>query len=82
MVAVAVIGAGAVGAASTAYSANKAAKAQTDAANKAADISMSMYDTTRGDLSPYRDIGGQAATDMSRRLADLTAPIVMDHATI
>ena len=82
MVAVAVIGAGAVGAASTAYSANKAAKAQTDAANKAADISMSMYDTTRGDLSPYRDIGGQAATDMSRRLADLTAPIVMDQATL
>ena len=82
MVAVAVIGAGAVGAASTAYSANKAAKAQTDAANKAADISMSMYDTTRGDLSPYRDIGGQSATDMSRRLADLTAPIVMDQATL
>ena len=82
MVAVAVVGSGIVGAASTAYAANKAAKAQTDAANKAADTSMAMYDKTRADLSPYRGIGLQATDDMSRRLADLTAPIVMDQATL
>ena len=82
MVAVAVIGAGAVSAASTAYSANKAAKAQTEAANKAADISMDMYRQTRSDLEPFRQIGMQATDDMSNRLADLTAPIVMDQATL
>lgn len=82
MVAVAVIGAGAVGAASTAYGANKAADAQTRAADKAAETSMAMYEKTRGDLAPFRDIGGQAATDMSHRLGDLTTPIVMDQATL
>lgn len=82
MVAVAVIGAGALGAASTAYSANKAAKAQTAAADKAADTSMAMYDKTRADLAPFRDIGGTATAEMGRRLADLTSPIVMDQATL
>lgn len=82
MVAVAVIGAGALGAATTAYSANKAAGAQKEAAQKAADTSMAMYERTRADLTPFRDIGGQAAADMSTRLADLTSPIVMDQATL
>jgi len=82
MVAVAVVGAGVVGAASTAYAANKAADAQTAAANKAADTSMAMYNQTRSDLSPYRNIGNQAASDLSARLDDLTSPIVMDQATL
>lgn len=82
MVAVAVIGAGAVSAASTAYSANKAAKAQTEAANKAADISMDMYRQTRSDLEPFRQIGIQATDSMSNRLVDLTSPIIMDQATL
>jgi hypothetical protein len=81
-VATAIIGAGAVGAAATAYSANKAADAQKSAANTAANTSLSMYNTTRGDLSPYRDIGGVAANDLTARLDDLTAPIVMDQAEL
>jgi hypothetical protein len=40
---------------------------------------LTMYNTTRGDLSPYRDIGQVAAsTDLTNRLSDLTSPITVD----
>lgn len=81
-VAVAIIGAAAVGGAVTAYSANKASKAQTNAANKAAETSMAMYQQTRGDLSPYRQAGIDAQTELQQRLPFLTSPIVMDQATL
>ena len=81
-VATAIIGAGAVGAAATAYSANKASEAQTNAANTAANTSLSMYNTTRGDLAPYRQIGQQASDQLSSQLSDLTKPITMDQATL
>lgn len=74
----AVIGAGVLGAGATIYGANKAAEAQTNAAKTAADTSLSMYNTTRGDLSPYRDIGQTASTDLTNRLSDLTSPISVD----
>lgn len=74
-VATAVIGAGLIGAGATAYGANKAASAQTNAANLAAQTSMNMYNTTRGDLAPFRAIGGQAATQLGTQLKDLTTPI-------
>ncbi len=86
MVAVAIIGAGAVGAAATAYSANKAANAQTEAANIAAGIAKDsasyakgVYNTTYSDLAPYRELGTKAANDLSSRLDYLTSPIVMDQ---
>lgn len=79
-VATAVIGG--LGAAATVYGANKAAEAQTKAAETAANTSLSMYNTTRGDLAPYRAIGQQATTDLSNRLTELTSPIVMDQATL
>lgn len=81
-VATAVIGAGVLGAGAQMYSANKASEAQTNAANLAAQTNMNMYNTTRGDLSPYRAIGSTAADQLTSRLSDLTSPIVMDQATL
>lgn len=74
-VATAIIGAGAVGAASTIYAANKASGAQRDAANIASNTSMNMYNTTREDLSPFRDIGTRAGEELEKRLPFLTSPI-------
>lgn len=82
MVAVAILGASAVGAAATAYSAHTAANAQTAAAGQAANTVLSMYNTTRGDLGTYRDIGNVAAGDLTNRLGELTSPITMDQATL
>ncbi len=81
-IATAVIGSAAIGGIATAYGANKAANAQTAAAQQAANTQMSMYNTTRGDLAPYRDIGSQAGTDLMGRIDQLTAPITMDQATL
>jgi hypothetical protein len=74
-VATAVIGAGVLGAGATIWGANKAADAQTHATDTAAATSKAMYDTTRSDLSPYRDIGGVASGQLTTRLSDLTSPI-------
>lgn len=82
MVAVAILGASAVGAAATAYSASRASDAQTAAAGQAANTALSMYNTTRGDLSTYRDIGNVAAGDLTNRLGELTSPITMDQKTL
>lgn len=81
-VAAAVIGAGALGAGATIYAAGKASDAQTNAANTAAQTSLHMYDTTRGDLSSYRDAGAAATTELQSRLPFLTSPIVMDQANL
>jgi len=81
-VATAIVGAGVLGAGASIYGANKAAEAQTSAANTAANTSLNMYNTTRSDLSPYRDIGGVASGQLTSRLSDLTSPIVMDQATL
>jgi hypothetical protein len=81
-VATAVIGAGVLGAGATIYGANEAAQAQTNAAQTAANTSLSMYNQTNSNLSPYRDIGGVAAGQLTSRLSDLTSPIVMDEATL
>lgn len=74
-VATAVIGAGVLGAGASIYGANKAAQAQTDAANAGIANSKAMYDTTRGDLSTYRDTGTNAAGILNSKLSDLTTPI-------
>lgn len=74
-VATAVIGAGVLGAGATIYGANTAANAQTNASNAAIANSKAMYDTTRGDLSPYRDIGSVASGQLTSKLSDLTTPI-------
>jgi hypothetical protein len=74
----AVIGSAVLGASATVYGANKAAEAQKDAAKTAADTSLNMYSTTRGDLAPYRQIGQTASTDLTNRLSELTSPISVD----
>lgn len=80
-VATAIIGAGALGAGASIYGANTAAKAQQDAAATAGNIQMQMYNTTRSDLSSYRDIG-KAAADALTQNNYYTTPITMDQATL
>jgi len=80
-VATAIVGAGVIGAGATAYSANRAADAQTAAADKAANTAMSQYNTTRGDTLAYRGAGIDAATRLNQN-DYYTAPIVMDQATL
>ncbi len=81
-VATAVIGAGALGALATGYAANKASSAQQNAANTAQQTALGMYNTTRGDLAPFRAIGEQASGQLSSRLGELTSPIIMDQAAL
>lgn len=54
----AILGAGAISAGAGIYSANKAAKAQEKASNKATDTTLAMYQQTRQDLQPYASTGG------------------------
>ena len=81
-VAVAIGGAALISGAATIYSSNKAADAQKNAANTAANTSMGMYNTTRGDLAPYRDLGNKYAGELDQQMPFLTSPIKMDQATL
>jgi hypothetical protein len=87
-VATAVIGGGLLSAGATIYGASKAADAQTAAAQQAAqtaqrgqDISLGMYNTTRGDLAPFRQIGQGAGDQLTSRLSDLTTPVPVPSMT-
>lgn len=53
----ALIGAAVIGAGSSIISGNKAAKATTNAANQANDTERYIYDTTRADYAPFREVG-------------------------
>lgn len=60
MVAAAMVGAAAVGAAGSAYASkqsNKAAKGQAESADRASQIQWDIYDQTRQDLDPYKQAG-------------------------
>ena len=81
-VATAIIGSAVVGGAVSAYSANKAAAAQTNAANTAANTQLSIFNTTQGNLKSYVDEGNQATGLLNTKLQDLTTPITMDQATL
>lgn len=74
-VATAIVGSAVVGGVSTMIASNKAANAQTNAADKAADISRQQYAQTREDLAPYRDMGSRAGTELESRLPFLTSAI-------
>lgn len=74
-VATAIIGAGVIGAGASIYSSGKAADAQKEATQTAANTQLGMYEKTRGDLAPYRDIGARAGTELESRLPFLTSPI-------
>lgn len=77
-VATAVIGSAVIGAGASIYGSSKAADAQKAAADAAVGMQQQQYQQTRQDLSPYRDLGSQASTDLSKRLSDLTSPITVD----
>lgn len=77
-VATAVVGAGVVGAASTVYASGKASDAQVQAANIAAQTQMRMYNQTRSDLAPYRQMGEDAYATLQPKLKDLTDGVSID----
>ena len=54
-----------------AYSSNRAASSQSNAANKAADISQSQFEQTRADQAPYR-AAGEAALNKLIPMSDYT----------
>lgn len=72
----AIAGSAALSAGVGVYSANKAANAQKNAANKATDTQLQMYNTTRDDLAPYRAMGTTALPAVYQLLG-LTPPNVV-----
>src|SRR5882724_7965669 len=81
-VATAIVGSAVIGGISQSYAASKAADAQTAAAQQASNTALGMYNTTRGDLDPYRQIGKTASDQLTSRIGELTTPITMDQATL
>lgn len=77
-VATAVVGGAVVGAASTVYASGKAADAQVQAANIAAQTQLRMYNQTRSDLAPYRQMGEDAYATLQPKLKDLTDGVSID----
>ena len=81
-VATAIIGSAVIGGAASYLGSSKAASAQEQAAQTAANTSMNMYNTTRNDLAPYRAIGSTSADQLTKQMPDLTAPISFDASTL
>lgn len=77
MVGVAVVGAGAVSAASQAYGASKASSAQGKAGRLAMYLQEQKYQQAREDYAPYRALGAKAVGALSDKLDYLTSPIEM-----
>lgn len=73
-VATAIVGAGALGAGASIYGANKAADAQTNAANLAANTAMSQFNSTKASLSPFVAGGTDALTQLNAN-NNYTTPI-------
>ena len=80
-VATAIVGAGVLGAGASIYGANRAAEAQTNAADKASSTALDMYGQTKQTLSPFV-AGGTDALSRLQANNDYTNPIVMDQATL
>jgi hypothetical protein len=78
----AIIGASVVGAGASIYGATKAASAQEQAANTAANEAQQQFDVTQSNLAPYRQIGGTASDQLTQMLPTLTAPVVMNEAAL
>jgi hypothetical protein len=64
MVAAAVVGGSAITAGAGMFSSSRASSQQQGAANRATDAQMQMYQTSRGDLSPYNSMGMGAMQEM------------------
>lgn len=78
----AIIGSGVIGGVASKLSADKAAKAQQQAAQSATDTQMQMFNRTQENLAPYLQSGGYANKLLMDRIPSLTSPIVMDQATL
>lgn len=63
-VAVAVVGGAVIGGVASNSAANKASKAQTQAADKASNTELQMFNQTRDDQKPWRDAGTTALSQM------------------
>ncbi len=81
-VATAIVGAGVLGAGASIYGANKAADAQTSAADKASQIAQDQYQQNRTDFAPFRQLGTDAASKLWGNIDQYTAPITMDQAAL
>lgn len=84
-VGVAIVGAGALAAGASVYSAGQAGKAgqeQAAAANAAIEEQKRQFGVVQNNLAPYMAAGGSALTDLQSRLPFLTSPIQMDEATL
>jgi hypothetical protein len=81
-VATAIIGAAVVGAGANMVASSNAADAQKGAANQSNARLQGQYNQTRDDLNPFRESGIYALQDLNERRNQLTAPIVMDQATL
>lgn len=75
MAGVAVLGSAVVGGIASMFGASKAAKAQQNAAATAQETAMKMYNQTRADLAPYRDLGTKYAGELDERMPYLTSDI-------
>lgn len=62
----AIIGSAVIGAGASMYSGNKAAKAAAKGADASAQVQQHMYDTTREDQAPYREVGTQALNRLAQ----------------
>ncbi len=82
MVAVAVIGSGIIGAGANIISSHDAAKAQTQAADKASDTQLQMFNIAQQNLAPYNQAGQAAEAAYTQAVPDLIKPINMDQATL
>ena len=65
MVAAAIIGGAAISGIAGAVGSSSAAGAQSNAANRAAQTNLQMYNTTRGDLLPYNQLGQSSLGQLS-----------------
>lgn len=66
--AAAILGAGALGAGASISASNKAAKAQQASADAANATQLQMYNQTRQDNAPWREVGGNALNELAIRL--------------
>lgn len=77
-----IIGAGALSAGASLIGSQSAANAQTQAADKASQTQMDMFNKAQKNLAPYMAAGTQAQNMLTAQLPDLTKPIVMDQASL
>lgn len=82
MVAIAVLGAGAIGAGAQIFGAQSGANAQEQAANEANQTQWNMFNIEQSNLAPYMSVGANANSQLNAQLPSLTAPINMSEAAL